>query len=104
MTDIELVIKIPKETYEAVCNENLLPQNMVNTIKNGTQLPKCHGKLKDVDLLSAILTEQYPKNYANEPELGGMAAEFSLRYLLKLINSESDIPTIIEADNKEDKE
>lgn len=104
MPDIELVIKISKETYEAVCNENILPQNMVNVIKNGTQLPKGHGKLKDVDLLSTILTEQYPKNYANEPELGGIAAEFSLRYLLKLINSESDMPTIIEAESSEVKE
>lgn len=104
MTDIELVIKIPKETYEAVCNENLLPYNIVNAIKNGTVLPKGHGKLKDVDILSTILTKQYPKNYAGELELGGMCCEFSLRYLLKLINSESVIPTIVEADNKESKE
>ena len=101
MTDIELVIKIPKETYEAVCNENMLPYNIVNAIKNSTPLPKGHGKLKDVDLLATILTEQYPKNYAGGLELGGMSCEFSLRYLLKLINSESDMSTIVEAESSE---
>ena len=43
MSDVELVIKIPKDTYIATCNESMLPpdvENVVNAIKNGTQLPK----------------------------------------------------------------
>ena len=41
MTDIELVIKIPEESYKATCNGCMLPpdvENVVNAIKNGTPL------------------------------------------------------------------
>lgn len=49
MSDIELVIKIPEETYNAICNENILPSNVINVIKNGTMLPKGRGRLIDAD-------------------------------------------------------
>ena len=43
MADIELVIKIPKDSYEATCNGHMLPpdvENVVNAIKNGTPKQK----------------------------------------------------------------
>ena len=46
MADIEIVIKIPEEDYEYIKNSN----NMyLYVIKNGTPLPKGHGRLIDVD-------------------------------------------------------
>lgn len=52
MADIELVIKIPEDAYKATCNGCMLPpdvENVVHGIKNGTLLPKGHGRLIDAD-------------------------------------------------------
>ena len=54
MSKIELVIKIPEDSYKATCNGCMLPpdvENVVNAIRNGTLLPKGHGELKDVDII-----------------------------------------------------
>ena len=54
MVDIELVIKIPEDSYKATCNGCMLPpdvESVVQGIKNGITLPKGHGRLKDVDAL-----------------------------------------------------
>ena len=54
MTDIELVIKIPEDSYQATCIGCMLPpdvENVVRGIKNGTMLPKMHGDLIDRDRL-----------------------------------------------------
>ena len=48
MSDIELVIKIPKAYYELViekCKDPIL----LNAFKNGTPLPKGHGRIADID-------------------------------------------------------
>lgn len=50
MADIELVIKIPKESYKATCNGCMLPpdvENVVQGIKNGKPLLKDHEKTID---------------------------------------------------------
>ena len=47
---MELVIKIPEESYKATCNGCMLPphvENVVQGIKNGIPLPKGHGDLID---------------------------------------------------------
>lgn len=101
---MKLVIDIPEKLF------NIAKDGMLNEIQSmficgsvsqGTPLPKGHGDLKDVNLLSAIFTEQYPKNYMNDPELSGAAAHFSLRHVLQILNSESCAPTIIESDKAE---
>lgn len=54
MADIELVIKISEDSYKATCNGWMLPpdvENVVQGIKNGTPLPKGHGKIGDLDAL-----------------------------------------------------
>ena len=98
---MKLVIDISKNVYEFACGyPDTLLSVYAHAIKNGTPLPKGHGRLVDVDLLSTTITEQYPKNYMNEPELSGTAAHFSLRHILQILNSESCVPTIIEADKE----
>lgn len=45
---VEIVIKIPKNSYEATCNEHMLPpdvDNVINAIKDGKPLPEHHGRL-----------------------------------------------------------
>ena len=64
MADIELVIKIPEDSYKATCNGCMLPpdvENVVQGIKNGTPLPKGHGDLIDVNrkITVSIYDEQY---------------------------------------------
>ena len=58
MADIELVIKIDEGIAKGIIDgENDTPRHIVqgfqstiaDAIKNGAQLPKGHGKLKDVD-------------------------------------------------------
>lgn len=81
----EIVIKIPEELISKMNDENY--QNVISwfattlycAIKNGTPLPKGHGKLKDTDALN-----RKDVNCANVP-----------------MNFIDTAPTIIEAD-KED--
>ena len=48
MADIELVIKIPKQVYNYITRLN--SRNLAEEyIKNGTPLPKGHGRLIDAD-------------------------------------------------------
>lgn len=56
MADIELVIKIPEELYEAYKGRPSMLGDagmdmIAQAIANGTPLPKNHGRLKDVDEL-----------------------------------------------------
>ena len=54
MAYIELVIKIPEEMYKWVDDVNKFfnyygTSDFVDLVKNGTPLPKGHGKLVDLD-------------------------------------------------------
>ncbi len=54
MADIELVIKIPAKMYlnakeDMLCGADVL----VNAIKDGTLLPKGHGRLIDINEITA---------------------------------------------------
>jgi hypothetical protein len=92
MLDIELVIKIPKDSYEATCNGCMLPpdvENVVNAIKNGTPLPKGHGRLIDIDKLKQELINE---EWITDNDGGGLE------------NIVDEAPTIIEADKESDSE
>ena len=52
MADIELVIKISENSYKSSCIGSMLPsevESVINAIKNGTPLPKGHGRIADMD-------------------------------------------------------
>lgn len=55
MADIELVIKIPEETYNLVKSWNYPTDTahrmLFELVTNGVPIPKGHGRLKDVDKL-----------------------------------------------------
>lgn len=54
---MELVIKIPASTYNALKEDaDCDTINLKQAIANGTLLPKNHGKLKDTDALKLNLT------------------------------------------------
>ena len=61
MADIELVIKISEDSYNATCNGCMLPpdvENVVQGIKNGTPLPKGHGAIVDLKQVIKIEIEE----------------------------------------------
>ena len=72
MADIELVIKIPEEMYTQIINKNGIDTILIpykDIIRNGTPLPKGHGRLIDADWLkNAIHNFFYGLNRAVEEE------------------------------------
>ena len=100
--DIELVIKIPKEKYDAIKSYSVsakmkecfrLAGPALEAIRNGIPLPKGHGKLKDVDDLdvTTVETDDYDGNEI-------------LDVVLKEDIDEADtiIPADTESEDKED--
>lgn len=57
MADIELVIKIPEETYE-YWKEHKYEYVLSEAIANGVPLPKEHGALKDADKIEDITWQE----------------------------------------------
>lgn len=50
---MQIVIDIPKEMYKSALNGYLCgSETLVNAIKNGTPLPKDHGRLIDADAIN----------------------------------------------------
>ena len=98
MADIELVIKIPEVFYEALRKTDMMVSGqrsmsvIYNAVAKGTPLPKGHGKIIDygyvVDAIDDwVNAEEY--RYTNATD-----------YLRKRV---ANTPTIIEADESEDK-
>ena len=84
MADIELVIKIPESIWVAIQNGEycgILDDRTYNAIKNGTPLPKGHGRLIDAD----ALWKKWVFDAIGKQEI-------------------DDAPTIIEADKAESEE
>lgn len=63
MSDIELVIKMPEEMYKWVNDVNKFSNNygtgdFIDLVKDGTPLPKGHGKIIDANFaLEAKITK-----------------------------------------------
>ena len=65
METVEVVIRIPKRTYDRVSERGIIAFGddayyIGHAIENGTVLPKGHGRLIDAD---AVLEEPYGNTY-----------------------------------------
>lgn len=93
---MQIVIDIPKEKYDMVRNETycgIYDAVIYKAIKNGTPLPKGHGKLFDVnDILDRIGLEDNESN--REENVGEIITLEDFDY----------IPTIIPADTESEVE
>lgn len=67
---MKLIIDISEEDYKR-CTV------MASAIRNGIPL----------DSVKAEFINRYPKNFADEPELGGYACAFSLNKVLKILDN-----------------
>ena len=47
MREVELVVKIPEDAYDFIKRTGYHTQSLYNAIKNGTPLPKGHGRILD---------------------------------------------------------
>ena len=59
MADIELVIKMPEEVYKSIINgKNYISyqEYVEEAIKNGTPLPKGHGRIIDESQITGTFT------------------------------------------------
>jgi len=81
MADIELVIKIPQETYDFLKRYGTDGGIIEKAVLNGTRLPKGHGRLIDAD----ALIESYDEYLGYDDEIQDIENE----------------PTILEADKEE---
>ena len=63
---MQIVINISEDSYKSTCNGYMLPQdveNVVQGIKNGTPLPKGHGRLIDADKYRKDMQESREFNF-----------------------------------------
>ena len=88
MADIELVIKIPEEMYQNVLNGTYCG-TLYEELKNGTPLPKGHGRLIDADAVTKDFNTFQDSFVINMADLG--RGKISIGCLA---------PTIIKADQE----
>ena len=63
MADVEIVVKIPEETYNLLKDHGvswLCAYRILNAVANGKLLPKGHGNLKDADKLKLAFVKWSP--------------------------------------------
>jgi len=94
---MKLIIDIPEEDYKLICSDGRPFLPSYKWIKNGTPLPKGHGRLIDKDHMIARL-EAASKFYGGEN-----ADAFDERFSYGLKEAAIKVaeePTIIEADKE----
>jgi hypothetical protein len=95
MADIELVIKIPEWVYKRAQEmPSVWSDSVWSGIKNGTPLPKGHGRLIDANKFLKD-NEAYTGWVLNSSDWGGENA-----YKDALEDLVNEAPTIIEADRE----
>ncbi len=93
MSNIELVVKIPEESYKLLKNKGvdwLGAEHILNAVANGTPLPEEHGKLVD----AAALPEEDKDIVVKSLLKPGTIAYAGAITLQEYINS---LPAIIES-------
>lgn len=96
MADIELVIKIDEEQYEHIKHMTMdkvkdyhaLMYDICERIKNGTLLPKGHGRLGDLDKILKEDSIDYYTEFGCEVKVSALSIDLA--------------PTIIPADEEGD--
>lgn len=108
MADIELVIKIPEDEYgwiiksDATVFANISSKEcMLHAIKNGTPLPKGHGRLKDENEIIKAIEDRV--NFLKENDAVFMRLRKDIDILGCIPKIRTEVPTIIEADKEDEK-
>ena len=97
---MQIVIDIDEEKYDVIKSDlyNTFPAEMkewgLEAIRNGTPLPKGHGRLGDLDELEKRI-DNYIKHHAH------MMDEFIVLIENFILDGIKDTPTVVEADKEE---
>ena len=99
MANIKLIIKIPEEMYKWVYDVNKFSNDygtgdFIDLIKNGTPLPKGHGRMGDLDEL-----EQRISNFVEHD--AKITDEYTVIRQRFIVDGIRQTPTIIAADKAE---
>lgn len=92
----EIVIKIPEEMWERV-KDGYVPLGISKYLKNGTVLPKGHGKLKDFDKI-----EWYGCDFEGRGCIEAKGDCRKCNFAECYAKQVRELPTIIEADRSEE--
>ena len=98
MEQIELVIRMSKDTYETICNAGSDCNWIISAeeIIHGTLLPKGHGRLIDADKFDARM---FQKAFIDDTDMQKWDSGCWIRY--KMYERVRDsMPTVIEADKE----
>ena len=103
---MQIVIDVPDEDYKRIKDMpdafNSLTSRAYKSIKNGTPLPKGHGRLVDADKISRV-------NYAEEDNLTGYGMTYDEMGAYNdgindMYRRVKNAPTVIEADKEAENE
>ena len=91
METVEVLIKLPKELYQMIKEDTLLPKNYAinEAIQNGTVLPENHGRLVDANAIDMTKSTNDGSRLNNGISVGVAYAILDA------------VPTIIEATKEE---
>ena len=95
MSDIELVIRID-EDYVKIINKNGASNYPEEVIKNGTPLPKGHGRLKDENEIVKAIEDRVEFLRKNDAVFMRLHKDIDILGCIPKIRCE--VSTIIEAD------
>ena len=95
---MQIVIKLPDSKYQSILSDDycgLLDADLYKAIKDGTPLPKGHGRLIDEDRVDEAIYKEFDEIQCYDGT--GYDIYSDVKYCI------DDIPTIIEADRMEEK-
>lgn len=102
---MELVIKIHEKDYQLI-KDGHVPFAVLDSIRNGTPLPKGHGRLIDADEFISTLEDASKRHKYKELLIGDcLTVDDVFKAVIESLQNkglaEGDAPTIIEADKEE---
>lgn len=103
---MKIVIDILEQDYERVVHDDRIPvARMRSAIRNGTPLPKQHGRLIDADAYMTFLEEVSKRQkYKELPIDAYLTVDDVLKAVIESLQNEGlaegDAPTIIESERE----
>lgn len=103
---MKIVVDISNWLYNAImeCREPQYSKSLGDAVRDGTPLPKGHGKLIDADAFANFLkniskTQRY-NEFIIDKQLTGVTVDDVFNIICESLQNENSVPTIIKADVK----
>lgn len=97
---MKIVIDIHEKDYQSIKNGQI-PFSVIDAVKNGTPLPKGHGRLIDADNIIPLALKKKTLVLEDTDLIDIRSREIVIDYLFKDIKDYiNNMPTIIESDKE----